>query len=306
VVENRSSYFTATIPATSSIDKRSKTISTAKSPTNPFKDAVLHPISGPRILPSQAKDAPLQRSPPISKCRDVVAKTAKTDTERSMHPVRLFAVNAEPETTSPPPVPPKSPRMMNRSPKLQQEQGTFTSPLRDFPTSNHGRYFASDMLDTKSPYMSQAIYQCKAPCTFHSAGTLLGRRPSIVHAPTSNCKGQRHTTGEDAAAEVRSAGAISGTPQPIRGIHGRYLSDTSIMQWGRSTRTNGTTSRNSNNGYFSAERHASFMLPFAVAPSGASPLFPPREIECLQRHAKHQAEEFKVLNCGEVRALSLV
>ncbi|KAB8262597.1 hypothetical protein BDV32DRAFT_147518 [Aspergillus pseudonomiae] len=296
---------TDSLPAPSPNSEKSKIISTAKSPTNPFNAAILHPVSGPLILPSQAKVASVQLSPPTSKCQDALPKTTKTDTEGSIHPVELFAVSAEPETTSPPPVPPKSPRTMDRSPKLQQEQCTFISPWRDLPTSNHGRYVASDPLGTKPPYMSQAVHHCNGPYRFHSGGALLGRRFPSEHNSPSNREGQRHTKAEDASPEVRSAYTLPGTPQRIRGIHVRYQSDTSVMQRGRSTRTNGTTSRNPNKGYFSTERRACFMLPLAVAPSGASPVFSPNEIECLHPYAKHQAEAFKALNCGEVRALSL-
>ncbi|KAE8141807.1 hypothetical protein BDV38DRAFT_278589 [Aspergillus pseudotamarii] len=201
VVESRSSYFTSKVPATSPHTERLKITSTAKSPTNPVNHAILHPVSGPLIPPSQTGVASLQRSPPTSKCQDALPKATKTDTEGAMHPAELFAVSAQPETTSPPPVPPKSPRTMNRSLKLHQEQCTFVSPWRDPPTSNHGRYFASDPLGTKPPYRSQAVYQYKGPYTAHSGGTLLGRRSPIVHNSPSNCVGQRHTTAEDASAE---------------------------------------------------------------------------------------------------------
>ncbi|KNG83742.1 hypothetical protein ANOM_008498 [Aspergillus nomiae NRRL 13137] len=212
---------TDSLPAPSPNSEKSKIISTAKSPTKPFNAAILHPVSGPLILPSQAEVASVQLSPPTSKYQDALPKTTKTDTEGSIHPVELFAVSAEPETTSPPPVPPKSPRTMDRSPKLQQEQCSTVEEL----------CWADD----------SQVY------TTHQA--------------------------------IGKANAI-----PKLKMHHR---------------------RNLNKGYFSTERRACFMLPLAVAPSGASPVFSPNEIECLHPYAKHQAEEFKALNCGEVRALSL-
>ncbi|KAL1984972.1 hypothetical protein VTN96DRAFT_8528 [Rasamsonia emersonii] len=207
---------------------------------------------------------------------------------------------SETELEKPPAVPPKSPRMMGRSPSVSQRgvASKYTSPARKAPSSiDKNSTVRNASTDTGSPNTTHVATQLRNPLTRPRAATAMDFRPS--EGPSSRV----HQRSESASA---AAGSASETSERFlaRNTHKKELSETSIMDRGRPTKRRNPSKDRTIKELPSAEYIAAKPLPSGVIPSEAASVFSIADLERLQDQARGQAEKFEVLKYRDVKALS--
>lgn len=212
--------------------------------------------------------------------------------------------NKQPETEieKPPAVPPKSPRMMGRSPSVSQRgmASKYTSPARRAPLSiDKNSTVRNASIDTESPSATHVATQLRNPLTRPRAATATDFRPS--EGPSSRV----HQRSESASAATGSASETS-ERFPARSTHKTELPETSIMDRGRPTKRRSHSKDRTIKELPSAEYVASKPLPSGVIPSEAASHFSIADLEKLQDQARGQAQKFEVLKYRDVKALSQV
>jgi hypothetical protein len=198
----------------------------------------------------------------------------------------------------PPAVPPKSPRMMTRSPSVSQRVMTsrYTSPTKRNPSPiDENSPTGDELIDTTTHIATQ----WRAPGMRPRAATAMDSRPS------ESMSSRIHQRSESASA---GTGQITEASEGLqaRDATKKELLESPIIDRGRPTRQHSPAKNGTVNESPTKDYAAFSSLPSGSTPSEAASRFSQAEIERLQHQARGQVEKFEVLKYRDVKALSQV